>query len=121
MKKIGSFTHKKYVLQRGKVMAKLALLRFILTASVMYFQWVCVHFSTPISIQNLWGLVTDINLSNFYWGELRRPIKLHAKLAKRKKLLVINNLFPGFLAAKADALIEEMDEKSTKLMNLVEE
>ena len=89
MKKIGSFTHKKYVLQRGKVMAKLALLRFILTASVMYFQWVCVHFSTPISIQNLWGLVTDMNLSNFYWGELRRPIKLHAKLAKRKKVLVI--------------------------------
>jgi biopolymer transport protein ExbB len=27
----------------------------------------------------------------------------------------------GFLASKADALIEEMDEKSTKLMNLVEE
>jgi len=27
----------------------------------------------------------------------------------------------GFLAAKADVLIEEMDEKSTKLMNLVEE
>jgi biopolymer transport protein ExbB len=27
----------------------------------------------------------------------------------------------GFLAAKADTLIEEMDEKSTKLMNLVEE
>jgi biopolymer transport protein ExbB len=27
----------------------------------------------------------------------------------------------GFLAAKADSLVEEMDEKSTKLMNLVEE
>jgi biopolymer transport protein ExbB len=27
----------------------------------------------------------------------------------------------GFLAAKADALIEEMDEKSTKLMNIIEE
>jgi biopolymer transport protein ExbB len=27
----------------------------------------------------------------------------------------------GFLAAKADSLIEEMDEKSTKLINLVEE
>jgi biopolymer transport protein ExbB len=27
----------------------------------------------------------------------------------------------GFLAAKADGLIEEMDEKSTKLMNIIEE
>jgi biopolymer transport protein ExbB len=27
----------------------------------------------------------------------------------------------GFLAAKADSLIEEMDEKSTKLMNIIEE
>jgi biopolymer transport protein ExbB len=27
----------------------------------------------------------------------------------------------GFLAAKADTLIEEMDEKSTKLMNIIEE
>jgi|WetSurMetagenome_2_1015567.scaffolds.fasta_scaffold135849_2 biopolymer transport protein ExbB len=30
-------------------------------------------------------------------------------------------LVSGFLAARADQLIEEMDEKSTKLMNLVEE
>jgi biopolymer transport protein ExbB len=37
-------------------------------------------------------------------------------------LVAIPALFvSGFLAAKADALIEEMDEKSTKLMNLVEE
>jgi biopolymer transport protein ExbB/TolQ len=27
----------------------------------------------------------------------------------------------GFLAARADGIVEEMDEKSTKLMNLVEE
>ena len=37
-------------------------------------------------------------------------------------LVAIPALFvSGFLAAKADNLIEEMDEKSTKLMNLMEE
>ena len=37
-------------------------------------------------------------------------------------LVAIPALFvSGFLAGRADALIEEMDEKSTKLMNLVEE
>jgi biopolymer transport protein ExbB len=37
-------------------------------------------------------------------------------------LVAIPALFvSGFLAAKADSLIEEMDEKSTKLINLVEE
>jgi biopolymer transport protein ExbB len=37
-------------------------------------------------------------------------------------LVAIPALFvSGFLAAKADSLVEEMDEKSTKLINLVEE
>jgi biopolymer transport protein ExbB len=37
-------------------------------------------------------------------------------------LVAIPALFiSGFLASKADALVEEMDEKSTKLINLVEE
>ena len=85
MKKIGSFTHKKYVIQRGKSMAKLALLRFILMANVMYFHWVCVHFSTPISIQNLWGLVTDKNLSKFYWGSCGGPLSCMQNWLKEKK------------------------------------
>jgi biopolymer transport protein ExbB len=37
-------------------------------------------------------------------------------------LVAIPALFvSGFLAAKADTIIEEMDEKSTKLMNIIEE
>ena len=37
-------------------------------------------------------------------------------------LVAIPALFvSGFLAAKADTIIEEMDEKTTKLMNLIEE